>query len=615
MEKVDSWGVQGNVAKGIKDWSASSKSEFLTYRADLADGTRYEVAAKVIVTSGNASSAGGVIHVHDASGVLLLLRITPTESRQNSSQLSQHQLQSELSNLNPDFDWLLKRHSALHGAIFQRASLDLQGSEDERGLPVEELLSRSTLEHPSAALLEKQFDAGRYTILSSSGELPPNLQGKWNGTWGPAWAGGYTLDGNLETAISSDLSTNMPETMVSFFNLVDGMMPEFKENARSIYGARGILVPAQIATSGYENQFSKEYPLAFWTAGAGWVAHYYYDYYLYTGDRKFLEQRALPFMKEAALFYEDFLTLGPDGHYVFSPSYSPENTPRNSDNQASISATMDIWVARELLSNLVSAYQTLGIDDSNVSRWKQMLSRLPVPMINSEGALKEWTTPVLDDQYEHRHLSHLYPLFFGMPHFVSERPELRESMRVAAQRRLDWRASKGGGEMAFGMVELGDVSTSLGDGETAYRILGGLSHRNYFGNLMTSHDPGSIFNADVSGGLPDLVSRLLLQSDIGEVKLLPALPTELSHGSIYGLLAKGGITVKSLHWNADDCSATLLSAQDQDVMLILPRRILNARVDGLPIANLSLSRELRVHLTSGREHRVELAMQSTANSN
>ena len=67
--------------------------------------------------------------------------------------------------------------------------------------------------------------------------------------------------------------------------------------------------------------------MTFWTAGAGWMAQFYYDYYLYTGDRAFLRDRALPFMKEAALFYEDFLIEGPDGKLLFSPTYSPENIP------------------------------------------------------------------------------------------------------------------------------------------------------------------------------------------------------------------------------------------------------------------------------------------------
>ena len=93
--------------------------------------------------------------------------------------------------------------------------------------------------------------------------------------------------------------------------------------------------------------------MTFWTAGAAWACRFFYDYWLYTGNRDFFLQHALPFMKETVLFYEDFLQEGEDGFYVFSPSYSPENNPLNVDSQACVNATMDLAVAREVLNNLI----------------------------------------------------------------------------------------------------------------------------------------------------------------------------------------------------------------------------------------------------------------------
>lgn len=44
------------------------------------------------------------------------------------------------------------------------------------------------------------FDFGRYLLLSSSicGELPANLQGKWNDLMAPPWQCDYHFDINLE---------------------------------------------------------------------------------------------------------------------------------------------------------------------------------------------------------------------------------------------------------------------------------------------------------------------------------------------------------------------------------------------------------------------------------
>jgi hypothetical protein len=114
-------------------------------------------------------------------------------------------------------------------------------------------------------------------------------------------------------------------------------------------------MPSRTSSHGYNICFDEEYMHLFWTSGAAWASHFFYDYYLYTGDNEFLKNRALPFMKEAALFFEDFLYEGPDGRYIFNPSYSPENTPSNTDSQACINATMDIALVRELLTNSPSS--------------------------------------------------------------------------------------------------------------------------------------------------------------------------------------------------------------------------------------------------------------------
>ena len=91
-----------------------------------------------------------------------------------------------------------------------------------------------------------------------------------------------------------------------------------------------------------------------WVGGAAWAAHFFYDYYLYTGDREFLAKHALPFMQETALFFEDYLYEGPDGRYIFNPTTSPENSPKNTRAQGTFNATMDIAAAKELLNNVIA---------------------------------------------------------------------------------------------------------------------------------------------------------------------------------------------------------------------------------------------------------------------
>jgi hypothetical protein len=318
--------------------------------------------------------------------------------------------------------------------------------------------------------------------------------------------------------------------------------------------------------------------MTFWTAGAAWMAHFFHDYYLYTGDRKFFVERALPFMKETAAFYEDFLVEDAKGRYQFNPSYSPENNPGNSKSQATINATMDIAAAKELFTSLVDVCQDLGLEPEGVQRWKRMLAKMPDYMVNSDGALKEWTWPGLEDNYPHRHLSHLYPLYHGMRPDIAARPDLIEACRRAIELRMKERIPRSGGNMAFGLVLLGQSATSLRDGKTADQILRWLTNHYFYAGLAASHDPGpKTFNVDISGGLPDLVIRMLVQSAPGRIDLLPAWPSDLPSGNIEGVLARGQVLVKSLGWAPGQIDVVLHSPKDQTVVLSLPKDIVSLK--------------------------------------
>ena len=43
-----------------------------------------------------------------------------------------------------------------------------------------------------------------------------------------------------------------------------------------------------------------------------------------------------------------------------------------------------------------------------------MLDRLPAYQTNADGAMREWLWPGLEDNYHHRHQSHIYPVFPGI---------------------------------------------------------------------------------------------------------------------------------------------------------------------------------------------------------
>jgi hypothetical protein len=463
--------------------------------------------------------------------------------------------------------------------MFNRMKLDLGGGRDHL-LSTEMLIGMSTNENMNIALLEKEFDAGRYNIISCVGELPPTLQGVWGGTYAPDWASDFTQNGNVPSAIASLLMANMPELMLAYTSYMESVIPYMEINAKHIFGARGIVLPSRSSTNAYNNALAGSFAGGFWVGGAGWAAHFFYDYYLYTGDREFLEQHALPFMEKAALFFEDYLYEGPDGKYIFSPTQSPENTPGNTNSQGTYNATMDVAVAKELLTNLISASLELGVNQDKIPLWESMLEKMPPYMIDENGIIKEWLTPRLENNDAHRHSSQLYPLYDGMPQEIEDSPELRESFKKSIEYKLDrhWRGSRSW-FMSFGLVQLGQAAASLGEGELAYECMQHLVNRFWLNNLASMHNHKALFNMDISGGMPAVLIKMLVSSDPGKINLLPALPSAWPEGSIEGVLCRGQIEVKRLQWAGKRITIRLVSATDQQVMLGVPGEIRNIAIE------------------------------------
>jgi hypothetical protein len=534
--------------------------------------------ARVIAKGGTTEvETNRTLTVKGADRILVFVDLRPVYDPDKSEMKN---MEAALAKLPDDYALLLQRHAKLHGELFNRMRLDLGGGAD-RQRTTEELVAESTYENPNRALIEKEFDAGRYNIISSTGELPPNLQGVWGGTYVPGWASDYTHNGNVPSAIAANLMGNMFELTLAYTSYIESLVPWLEINAKQLFGARGIVLPSRSSTHGFNNALAPDFAGGFWVAGAGWAAHFFYDYYLYTGDRQFLAEHALPFMEKAALFFEDYLYEGPDGKWIFSPTQSPENTPKNSNSQGTFNATMDVAVAKELLRNTIAASRELSCNQDKIPRWQQMLDKMPDYMVNDRGIIKEWLTPKLENNDSHRHSSQLYPLFYGMPDEIARSPELRAAFKKSIEFKLDnyWKNNQKG-FMSFGLVQLGQAATSLGEGELAYRCLTQLVNRYWLNNLASMHNHRSLFNMDISGGMPAVIIKMLVASDPGTIQLLPALPKAWPTGTIEGVLCRGQIEVRRLQWNPDGLECTLRSGKAQKILLELAGEISGITVEG-----------------------------------
>jgi hypothetical protein len=140
--------------------------------------------------------------------------------------------------------------------------------------------------------------------------------------------------------------------------------------------------------------------------------------------------------------------------------------------------------------------------------------------------------------------------------------------------------------MAFGIVQQGFAAASLRKADVCGQILDWLANCYWFPNFVSTHNPKAIFNTDISGGLPALILRMLVDSQPGWIDLMPAWPKTMPAGKIEGAALRGQIIVKKLSWNGNKIEVVLLSGIQQKVQLRTPGEINTISGDGKVKINL-----------------------------
>ncbi|MFC7880301.1 glycoside hydrolase N-terminal domain-containing protein [Streptomyces sp. NPDC057376] len=514
-------------------------------------GLAYTGVTLAAVTGGTTKLVPPGVLVEGATEVLLLTRV-----RRHTGELDVVTEGRALRDLREgtSYDGLLDRHLALHRTAYDRVTLDLAADPAERALPGSALLGRPR----GTALLERLFAAGRYHLLSASGLLPPRLTGLWTGDWNTAWSGAFTTNANLNLQTASAAAAALPEVTEAHAALVHRQLPDWRDNARAIFGTRGVVAPSHTdGESGHTCHFSREYPLHLWTAGADWLLKPLVDHDETRGAH---DPRTTAALAEAALFYEDFLTrTDDDGHVLVVPSYSPENRPANA-GWGTVNAAMDLSAARHALLTAADRHP------AHADRWRALADRLPPHRTNADGALAEWASPGLEDTYDHRHLSHLYgvwPLDEISPY---DTPTLAE----AAHRALELRGAEN--DSAHGHLHHALVAARLRDAERVAHALGRVLDGDFFhASLMSAHYPRrDVYNADAAHALPAVLIEMLVQSTPDRLVLLPALPEFCPAGELKGVRTRFGAAL-DLTWTPDgDATAVLRPARTHRVELRTP---------------------------------------------
>ena len=587
---------------------------FLCYAARNDAGTPFGAVAKILVEDPHADAPAVLrcgkreqLHAGGTRRILVMVKMFVGQEPKTAWP----DLKEELERLPASYEALRAPHVSAHKALFERVTLDLGASREDHLRSNEELLLEAYQGEAPVALVEKMWSFGRYLLISSSrpGGLPCPLHGKWCGSYSGMWTF-HMANENLQMIYWQSLPGAMPEVQLPVFDYYESRLEDFRENARKLYGCRGIYIPAvSTPASGLLRNISPH--IIYWTGAAAWIARHFYDHYLYTGDEQFLRERAFPFLRETGAFYEDFFIRGPDGYWISSPSNSPENTPGNhwsgegmgADMETTMNATMDFALAKEVFTHLLEAAEVLGHKGPDLDRWQEMLDGIPAYHLNDDGSVQEWMHPAFEDNNHHRHQSHCYPVFPGTEITREQTPAEFRAFEISIRKRLQIGISE---QTGWSLAHMSCVFSRLEEGDAALECLDLLSRSCIFNNGFTSHNDWrgmgigvdmkwAPFQIDANMGWTAAVQEMLLFSRPGLLRLLPALPDRWKQGSVKGLTACGGIHV-DMQWDQVEGKASFdLTSPNRPLHVKIRVPVLTAE-----ILEVTLPLQKTIHLSADR---------------
>ena len=459
------------------------------------------------------------------------------------------------------------------------------------------------------SVIQRQYDNEMYKLGSASREhsYPISLQAVWTADNGrlPPWKGDYHHDLNTQLSYWPVYTGNHLNEGLGFLNTLWAQRGAYKRYTRQFFGVDGLNVPGVCTLAGEPMGGWIQYAMS--PSIGAWLSHHFYLHWKYSGDRTFLKEKAYPFIKDAAVFLENFSAVDSDGVRRYPLSSSPEYFDNSIEAWFQDMTNFDLALAHfvfQAASELASELSLVG----DARHWAEVKRQLPDFALDDDGALSIAKGVPYD--VSHRHLSHLmaiYPL--GLLDYTQSgrsRAIIDASLSKVESIGTDYWTG-------YSFSWFGLLKARTYDGNGALRYLRDFA--NHFCLANTFHANGDQtksgkskftyrpFTLEGNFAFAAGVQEMVLQSHAGYIRVFPAIPDDWRNVSFEGLRAMGGFLVSAEKKNGEVTALIIESEHENELRLFSPFKTNTIIVDGEAI-NVGRDKVVRFSMSKGQTTKI-----------
>jgi len=400
-------------------------------------------------------------------------------------------------------------------------------------------------------VLEKQWYLEMYKFGSAArkGAPPISLQAVWTADHGklPPWKGDFHHDLNTQLSYWPAYSGNHLELEEGFIDWLWKNKKTFEKFTREYFETDGLNVPGVTTLTGEPMGGWIQY--SFGPTVSSWLAHHFYLHWRYSMDRKFLAEKAYPWIRDVAIYLDEMSEWDENGKRKLLISSSPEIKNNSRDAWFAETTNYDLALIRWTFEKAAELASELNLPDE-ADKWTKILNEWPGYAIDDKEGLM--FAPNLKYYESHRHFSHLmaiHPLgLIDWSDGKKEREIIQNTVKNLERHGSEWWTG-------YSFSWFGNIKARMLDGEGAaeqlkifaecfclpnsFHVNGDQSGKGY---SRFTYRP---FTLEGNFAFASGLQEMLIQSHTGIVNVFPAIPAGWKDAGFKNLRTEGAFLVSS----------------------------------------------------------------------